>query len=211
MAVNDIFRVDFRMISDDRIVSVSAHYNELVISTGTQAEVTQAICEQAEIDFWTTFWKPYASDEIAYHDTVCQQVYPTRQAPFVSTALTGDAGGTAFPPMNGTTATLVGEYGIDWSRNFQGRMYLPGLPEMNVDSGRIQTIVHTAIQGGVNTFFATDITPGAPAGGAYSHVVVSPTKMKISDDPVWSLIGATPLRPRIATQRRRRTNVLTTS
>ncbi len=211
MAVNDIFRVDQRMLSDDRIVSVSNYYNEIIISTGSQAEVTQAIAEQAEIDFWTTFWKPQVSDQISYHDTICQQVYPSRQAPFVSAALAGDAGGVAVAPMNGTTAVLVAQYGIDWSRNFQGRMYLPGLLEDAAAEGRISAATLGFIQTAADTFFSTDIVPGAPAGGGYTHVVVSPTKMKTSTDPVFSLMGQTPVRPRIATQRRRRTNVLTPS
>jgi hypothetical protein len=211
MAVNDIFRVDHRMLSDDRIVSVSNYYNEIIISTGSQAEVTEAIATQAEIDFWTTFWKNEVSDDISYHDTICQQVYPSRQAPFVSDALAGDAGGIPSPPMNGTTAVLIAQYGIDWSRNFQGRMYLPGMVEASVTDGRLSAAAIAAMQTAANTFFDTDIIPGAPAGGGYTHVVASPSKMKLSQDPVFSLMGQTPVRPRIATQRRRRTNVLTPS
>lgn len=211
MAVNDIFRVDHRMTVDDRIVSVSNYYNELILSDGTQAEVTEAIALQSEIDFWTTFWKVFASDDIAYHDTICQQVYPSRQAPFVSAVLAGDDGAVGTANMNGTTAVLIAQYGIDWSRNFQGRMYLPGLPEVDANDGRIGQTRFDLIQTAADTFFATDISPGAPAGGDYTHVVVSPTKMKASQDPVWSLMGQTPVRPRIATQRRRRTNVLTPS
>lgn len=211
MAVNDIFRVDHRMINDDRVVSVSNYYNEIIISTGSQAEVTQAVAEGGEIDFWTTFWQPRASSALTYHDTICQQVYPSRQAPFVSGALTGQVGAVLDTAMNGTTAVLVAQYGIEWSRNFQGRMYLPGLSEGDADAGRIDATTIALIQSAADTFFDTDIIPGAPAGGGYTHVVVSPTKMKISDDPVFSLMGLTPVRPRIATQRRRRTNVLTPS
>jgi len=199
------------MVSDDRVVSVSVHYNELIISTGTNAEVTTAICTQAEIDFFTTFWSPFASKDLAYHDTVCQQIYPTRQAPFVSTALAGNPGLDTADAMNGTTALLVAEYGIDWLRAFQGRMYIPGVPEDAVANGRVFTGTLASYQTAADTFFGTDIIPGAPAGGAYTHVVVSPTRVKTSFDPVWSLIGQTPVRPRIATQRRRRTNVLTPS
>ena len=211
MAINDVYRVDYRMISDDRVVSVSAHYIEVVLADGNNGEVTEAIALQAEIDFWTTFWAPLASGDLVYHDTIAQQIYPSRQAPFVSAVLAGDNGAVMQSAMNGTTAVLIAEYGVDWNRAFQGRMYLPGWPETEAESGRMAATALAAAQTAADIFFAADIIPGAPAGGGYAHAVVSPTRVKTSFDPVFSLIGATPVRPRIATQRRRRTNVLTAS
>ncbi|GAG65953.1 unnamed protein product [marine sediment metagenome] len=209
MAVNDIFRVDYFMTSDDRRVSVSQYYNEILISTGTQEEVTAAIAAASEVDFWTDFWKPFASDELTYVETRCQQVYPTRQAPVISTTLGGEVGAVIGNAMNGTTAVLVAQYGIDWLANFRGRMYLPGLPEGSASFGRIDATPHGLIQTAATTFMTSDITPGAPAGGGYTPVVYSPTRATAVPpvDPVWSIMGVTPVRPRIATQRRRRTNV----
>lgn len=213
MAVGDIFRLDYEMISDDRRVSVSQYYRETTIRTGTQIEVTGVICLLSEILFWTDFWQDFASVELVFDNTRCQQVFPTRQAPFISTVKQATAGEDLGDAMNGTTTTLVAQYGLEWSRNFQGRMYLPGLPEDKASQGRILDTPHAAIQASNDTFQHAVITPGAPAGGTYTPAVYSPT-LAGADPlvlPVSSLMGPTPVRPRIATQRRRRTNVQTTS
>lgn len=213
MALGDIFRVDFTMVSDDRNVSVSQHYLELIIRTGTQEQVSQAIAEKAEEFFWTDWLQLKASDELAFLETRCQQIFPTRQAPFVSVALLGEVGAILTGAMNGTTAVLIGQYGVDWSRNFQGRMYVPGLPEADADSGRIKNTPFGSWQALVDIFMNGDIVPGAPAGGTYTPVVFSPTLAKAIPLvlPVHSLMGETPVRPRIATQRRRRTNIRSVS
>lgn len=207
MAVNDVFQVDFRMTSDDRLVQTAHYYVETLISTGSQAEVTEAICLAAEIDFWTDFWKPFCSLDVLYHSTQCQQIYPTRQAPFISTLLASEAGAGLGAAMNGTTAVLAALYGQKWEAAFRGRAYIPGMQESDVEGGRILAAQLASIQASANTFYQTTISPGGAAGGSYSSAVVSPTKIKALDEPVWDFVNTVTVRPRIATQRRRRTNI----
>lgn len=213
MALDDIFRVDFSFQHDDRRVSVSHYYSELIIRTGTQEQVSEAIALAAEDFFWTDWVKLLSSQQLVYAETRVQQVFPTRQAPFISEVLKDEAGSKLVAAMNGTTAVLVSQYGIDWDRHFQGRMYVPGYPEDDADSGRMLTTEHGVYQAAADVFFNSDISPGAPAGGTYTSVVYSPTLAKADPLvlPVFSLIGATPVRPRIATQRRRRTNIQATA
>jgi len=213
MAVNDIFRVDYEMNSDDRRVSVSQYYVEAIVAGGTKAETTQEIAEKSEALFWTTFWQPFASFNMTYAETRAQQVFPTREAPFISDTLLDTAGAILDPAMNGTTAVLVGQYGQTWSRNFQGRMYLPGFPETDAQSGRILDTRHALIQTANDTYQNAIIVGGAPATGTWSPCVYSPTLAGADPVvlPVHSLMGTTPVRPRIATQRRRRTNIQATS
>ena len=211
MAINDVFEVQFQMISDDRIVQISHYYVETLISSGTQAEVTKQMAEAAEVDFWTDFWQTFASDDLVYHQTKCQQIYPTRQVPYISPILATETGSVPTTAMNGTTATLVSLYGQKWDAAFRGRTYIPGLPESKADKGRIASVSHALIQTAAATFFEITLVLAAPAGGQYSAAVVSPTKMKAVDDPVWDFIDTVIVRPRIATQRRRRTLIQTPS
>jgi len=212
MSLGDIFRVDYEMNSDDRRVSVSQYYEETLASTSDKAEVTEEIGGLSEAAFWTEFWQGFASKDLTYAETRTQQIYPTREAPFISDVLLDTAGEVLTDAMNGTTAVLVGQYGELWSRNFQGRMYLPGLPEADAKSGRILASVHSLIQTSNDIFQEQVLTAQAPVDGEWSPVVFSPTLAKADPvvPPVASLMGVTPVRPRIATQRRRRTNVQST-
>ncbi len=208
MAVGDVYRVDFEMVNDDKRVMSSIHYEEISPTTGTALEVATAIAELSEVKFWTDFWRGPSSDQSTYQQTKCQMIYPVRDVPFFSVALAAQAGTTATPAMNGTTSAIVALYSQFWSANFRGRAFLPGLSEAAADLGRLTSTILSVLQPLATTFYEAAIIPGAPAGGSFLPVIFSPTLAKV-DPPVavTSFIDTVVVRPRIGTQRSRRTPV----
>ena len=211
MALNDIYRVDFRMLQDDRTVSTSVHYQEIDPASGTPFEVATQLAAAAEISFWTTFWRPNVSPDVSYVNTRAQQVWPARDRPGESQALAAQAGSSVGSPMNGTTACIFATYGIIWAKNFQGRVFLPGITEADVFDGRIQTATYTTINTDGQTFFNSSEVLSAPAGGEYAVTAFSPALAKAGAPAPYSLMSNSVLRPRIGTQKRRRTNIATPS
>jgi len=212
MALGDIYRVDFEMTNDDKRVTTSIHYEEIVAAVGTQAEVTTQLGEEAEQAFWVSFWQGYASAQLTYIQTVTQQIFPARQAPAISSALNGQVGSNLGDAMNGTTAVVIALYGQAWSPNFRGRAFLPGLPESSADKGRLLSVEYTLIQNDANVFYQFPVILPAPADGSYLPVVFSPSLAgPPPTPPVADIINIVIARPRIGTQRKRRTPVASPS
>lgn len=211
MPLNDIYRCDFQMEVDNKVVSVSVHYQEIADSDGTPFEIAEALAGLAETQFFSVWWQGFASTELTYVKTVCQQVYTSRDRPAESTALTGDIGLDVASAMNGTTAVVFATYGIIWSKNFQGRIYLPGLSESSATEGRITTSQFPSMEALGQVFYDTPLAPLAPVNGIFSTTAFSPTLFKAGAPAPYSLISSTILRPRIGTQRRRRTLIASPS
>jgi hypothetical protein len=211
MAINDQYNVQFEMINDDKIVCCNMVFREKVARVGTVAEVSAQLAQVADDAFWEDFWQLFASDELTYRRTVCQMIFPTREAPVVEADSAGEVGAVVKPAMNGTTAVLIGEYGEAWSANFRGRMYLPGIDEDSASLGRMKAATSASIGVAFTTNFITDIVLPAPADATMRLGVYSPTRAKVPTLPVSSDVATAFVRPRIATQRRRRTPVQDTT
>jgi len=218
MALNDIYNVQFFIQCDDKPACVNMHYVESVARTGTVAEVTEQLTVVMDDVFWTDFWQPFCSDDFTYLRTIGQKVFPTRDAPFISELSNGEAGASIGSPMNGTTAMVVAEYGETWGPNFRGRMYLSGLRESDVTLGRILAGNHSIIQGNFTTMILPAIVLPVPADATMTPCVFSPSRAKPPGDPppppilpVFSNLATAIVRPRIGTQRRRRTPIAATS
>lgn len=207
MAVGDVYKVTYEMVNDDKVTSTSQHYEETIAAVGTVAEVTAQLGAFSEIAFWTNFWKIYASIQLVFKQTITQKIYPTRDAPDISLALSGEVGDALGDSMNGTTATLFALYGTIWSPLYQGRAFLPGLPEADAEAGRIISAQYTALALSGNTFYELDAPLPAPADVTLEATVFSQKQASIPLAPVSSPIKTVILRPRIATQRRRRTPI----
>ncbi len=212
MAIGDVYRVDYMVTNDDKLTMSSLHYEEVVETNGTVLEVTTDICQQSEVKFWSNFWEDYASIQATYLQTKCQKIFPVRDVPFFSTALTGNAGIETGDAMNGTTAVIIALYGQTWSPHFRGRAFLPGLAESLADAGRLTGLPLGNIQGGATTFYEAAIIITAPATGSFLPVIYSPT---LAGPPpaaeVTSFIDTVVVRPRIGTQRSRRTLIQSAS
>ncbi len=212
MALGDVYRVDFEMTNDDKSVMSSIHYEEVSPTAGTALEVATAVAQLSEVKFWTDFWRAFVSIQVTYLQTKCQQIYPIRNVPFFSTTLNGDGGVDVGAPMNGTTAMVVALYGQTWSPHFRGRAYLPGLPEASVSKGRLLQAKLDLIQPAATTFYEAAIIPTAPASGSFLPVVFSPSLAKPPPAAeVTSFLDTIVVRPRIGTQRSRRTQIAAAS
>lgn len=111
-------------------------------------------------------------------------------------------GGLAVATLPMNCAALVRKGTALAGRRGNGRMYLPGIPEGEVDSGGLLTTGHRAvIQGAVTTFLATTAAADVPL-----HLLHSPSGPEV--DPPSAVPAATPITSltvlaRIATQRKR--------
>jgi len=211
MDEDDIFRCDFFFLIDNREASVSVHFRLHEDFAGTPLEVTQAIAEQAETSFWAGFWQNHASNELTFARTRCQKVYPTRDVIYESFEHAGELGEDEASALVAMDAVLISEYTNFWGPRTRGRIYLPGLAENAVEQGRIINANLIAIQAAADVFFVTTITVTGDHGGDMSTVVFSPAKPTAVPplDATWGGPIRPVVRPRIATQRRRRTTVLT--
>lgn len=209
MAVDDIYRADYFMLSDDREVSVSIHWRVEEDFVGTPLEIAQSIAEAVEVAFWGAFWQNYASNLILYLRTQVQKIHPARDVIYQSLLLADEVGEKSQMPMNGTTAVLVAEYTNFWSARTRGRIYLPGLPEEDASHGRIHGVRMAEIQAAAELLFQPPLVVAGPPAGELVTVVFSSAK-PLQAPPLDATWGG-PIRPivraRIATQRRRRTNV----
>ncbi|GAG64781.1 unnamed protein product [marine sediment metagenome] len=186
-------------------------FREKVAKTGTIADVTNQLATFMDTQFWAAFWQNFASNELTYLRTVAQMIFPTREAPFVEDVSAGQAGAVVKPAMNGTTALLISEYGEDWTPNFRGRMYLPGLDEDSASLGRVKAGALTSMQLAWDINMMPDVVLPGPADVTLKIGVFSPTLAKVPTLPVSSDLQIAIVRPRIATQRRRRTPVAVAS
>jgi len=218
MAVNDIYLAEFFMNVDDREPSVSMAYRETTVSSLDPAATAENLSAVAQEAFWTDFWQAKMSDECSYSRTKCQKIYPLRDAPAFLYSAQGQAGSAIGPPMNGTTAVLISEYGQTWGAAHRGRMYIPGIREEDADAGRLLSAKLTAIDIAAEAFLTAALDLTSPATGQFYPTVYSPTNVKWNkDNPteppriIDSLMETYVVRARIATQRRRRTNVTSPS
>lgn len=211
MAVGDVYRCQFQMTLAGKTVSTDLHYEETSPRTGTIAEVTSQLIALAQTGFWTTFWRPYCSDKMTFLQSIGQMIYPTREAPVYDASLYLDPGASTGDPMNGQTAVLIAQYGTAWSREFQGRAFLPGMDEINADEGRMDSIVALAVSVAAQLFYTQVHALGAPGGGTYTPTVLSPKRLKASTPPVTSILLAATLRNRISRQVKRRTPLTSTT
>lgn len=107
-----------------------------------------------------------------------------------STSIAGALSGSALPPNN---AYLVKKVTGLSGRQYQGRMYIPGVPEASVNEGGfLETADLASLQLNMNQFLAALSTAGYPMVLLHTAPLATPTS-------VTSLIVDT----RIGTQRRR--------
>lgn len=215
MAVDDIYNAGYFIKADDFIACSNQTFYEKVARVGTVAEVTQQLGDFLDNLFWTVFWQPWVSDDFSYDRTECQKIFPTRDAPYTTLVSRGQAGGDiGKTAMNGTTAVLIAQYSQTWAAWARGRMYLTGLPEASASLGRIFTAPLNSLQSNYAINFGVDIVLPAPADVTLRECVFSPSRAHPPGDPppppilpVYSEVTTAIVRPRIATQRRRRTPI----
>lgn len=217
MALNDIYEVQYFITSDDKETCTSMHLRESVARVGTPLQVANQLTGVLDNLFWTIFWQPFCSPDASYIKTRAQMIFPTREAFFDNVTSAGQAGAAIGNQMNGTTAVLFALYGEAWGANWRGRMYVPGLPDVDANQGRLLTADHASIQAAFQINFIGTIVLPAPADVTLTYCVFSQTRAHPAGDPppppvlpVHSDIATNILRPRIATQRRRRTTVAAT-
>lgn len=217
MALDDIYQAQYFITADDKVTCVNQYYYEKVPRIGTIAEVTSQLAIYLDNAFWTVFWQPDCAADYSYDKTVVQKIFPTRDAPVQFIGSQGEFGAGIGNAMNGTTAVLIAQYGQAWSANFRGRMYLTGLLDTGANFGRITTALRATINSRYDSTFDLDIVLGGPASVTMHECVFSPSRAKPPGDPppppilpVFSEVATNIVRPRIATQRRRRTPVAAT-
>lgn len=218
MALNDIYQAQFFITSDDKTTCTALHYRESVARVGTPAEVAGQLAAVVDALFWTVFWQPRCASVATYVKTRGQMIFPTREAFVDSVISAGQAGSDVNPQMNGTTAVLISQYGETWGANFRGRMYIPGLPEVDATQGRILTADLATMQSAFDTAMGPDVVLPPPADVTLNPCVFSQSRAHPPGDPppppilpVFSDVLTNVVRPRIATQRRRRTDVAAAS
>lgn len=209
MAVDDIYRIDHFMSYDDREVSTSLHWRVSDDFPGTELENAEIIVEATATAFWAAFWQNLACQQLLYLRTRGQKIHPTRETIFESSTYANQAGEVTGDGMNGTTAVLIAEYTVQWSARTRGRMYLPGLAEGSATNGRIHSSEYDAIQAAADLLFPPELVVTGPPAGKLVTVVFSAAKPNAVPplDADWAGPIRPVVRPRIATQRRRRTNV----
>lgn len=213
MAVGDIFHSDVYFILDDREISVSLNFYE--ITARTEDAQTAAGLLNAEIydKFWGDYLQPLLSEDLTFTGSKTQMVSPSREAPNEQLLATPEVGTLTSPALNGTNAVIVAEYGDEWGARYRGRMFVPGLPESQVSAGRIETADFGPFSLAAITFYGLTISHAGDATGEWRVCTYSPAKPDaVPPLPVATSYPVTPqVRPRIGTQRRRRTKVRTTS
>lgn len=213
MAVNDIYQVTIQLFLDDRNISVGLYYIETEENQLTVAGMSAALATAVKASFWTAYLQPLLSDELIYNGNRVQLVSPSRAQPYDNPEVTPETGALSSPALNGTNAVIVAEYGSDWGPRYRGRMFVPGLPESQVSSGRIEDADYGPFQSAAVTFYGDELEPAGAGQGKYQVCVFSPAKPSavppVAAASSYPVVGI--VRPRIGTQRRRRTNVKTPS
>lgn len=209
MAVGDIFQSTVYLGLDDRNVSVGLYFYETVARTLEAPGAALVLNTEVKDKFWADYLQPLLSNELLYNGVKTQQVYPTREAPAETLEGTPETGALVSPATNGTNAVLVAEYGETWGPRYRGRMFIPGLPESQISAGRINGSDYGPIAVAAAIYYSLTISNVADATGRWKPCTFSDSK-DAEPDPipaVWSQPVTAQVRPRIATQRRRRTNI----
>lgn len=203
MAVGDVYQVDLRFTIDERPVSFCAFYEETVVRAGTIAEVTLQTGQSVVALLWTSFWQSFASNELVFNQVKTQMIYPTREAPIFDASDAG-SGSQIKQGVTAFAAVLIAEYGSVWGRRFQGRVFLPGLPQEDEVEGEVEAATFASIQTSATTNMLLPIPLAAPASATMTPGVFSPKQKDLGLTPVISPLQTVIARKVLRTQVRRR-------
>lgn len=184
----------FAQVNLKHVVLGSEHPAEVTLGINNSGAAGTLI-EQAEIirDAWQEWWVASMATALFFTGVRIKEG-PNATGAAVEIAATGQGGGTAgaCPPNVAVLVHKLTPYG---GRTGRGRMYLPGIPEENVDSGgNISSSWLADRQSNLNSFWAelvaADLDP----------VLLHSEETAVSDPFV---ITSFAVQSKVATQRRR--------
>ena len=203
--IDDIIEVSMQGTLDSEVCYNVLHYRGATNLDGTQ-ELDDDFNDEVLSTLWTGVLASAISQDYTLTGIRSARVAPSAALPFIS--LFTSPGTVADSSLPGTVAALVSKYSTLASRSSRGRSFFVGVPESHVADGRIESGADEALWNAVATAMKATLEPANWAGATFIPCVFSRKRFKVPSSPYWYDITNTILRPRVATQRSRRTHNL---
>lgn len=206
MAIDDIYKLEAVFLQDGKEWMIGEYYRTS-INDGTKTQTQIAI---GLTDIWKTALFDSLCDQLISSDvnlvaTIAQLIYPIigfqAEKPWLASPGFGGA-----PPLPAQVSALMGQTGDIPGRNFQGRVYLSGVPRQFETEGVMNTNGATFWDTvGVLVFGPNILAPISGSIHRLTHCNFSRKRWKAvpPTPPYWADIQAASIRPSFATQRGR--------
>ena len=194
MALNDLYRFVLSSTVVGEPATSVFHYQETTASELEEYEVAEAIGTQFAQGFVTAML-PQLSQSLALVSLVVNRIEPFKGQTFTWFFTSNDIGAVQSQVPTELAAVVARFKTNEAGKGGRGRWFIPGVPELHTDAGRMLTQEALNLLTAVETAFGPLLDGGT---GVYNHVVNN------------AFIGAKPqvknyeINPVLGTQRRRR-------
>lgn len=209
MAQFDVYKFDMTFSVAGFRAGTAFYYAQQDVDSSDGASIADALRPVLQTTLWDGYLQTLMSDQCSLIGSKCQKWAPTKDTPAIVAGLTSP-GLIASPVLANQAAQVITKYPGTWSRNFIGRNYQPGAPEVNYIGNVILAAQQTIWQVAANSAELATVPISMPEALNFDQVVFSPTLFKVFDPltgdirDVYSIINSVVVQNVLGTQRSRR-------